>query len=73
LQTQTDLDIQALVDSQLDWEEEKRVWSYITQDPALYARYQELLTQKKLLVAWWNSEQAHEFMAEAGFEADLVE
>jgi hypothetical protein len=56
----TDLDVQALVDSQLDWEEQKQVWSWIDKDPALYARYQELMTQKKLLLAWWKSEKSTE-------------
>lgn len=55
--TTTDLDLQALVDLQLDWEEEKRVLQRISSDSALYARYHELLRQKKLLLQWWKSEQ----------------
>lgn len=54
----TDLDIQALVDNQLDWEDEKQVWAGISKDPALYRRYQEILEQKKLLLAWWKSEKS---------------
>lgn len=52
----TDYDIQALVDSQLDWEEEKQIRKWIDSDPALQARYRELMEQKKLLCAWWESE-----------------
>ena len=52
-QIPTDLDIQALVDSQLDLEDAKQVLDGINKDPVLYARYQELLTQKRLLQDWW--------------------
>ena len=52
-QIPTDLDIQALVDAQLDFVEANRVLDKINKDPVLYARYQELLTQKKLLQDWW--------------------
>lgn len=58
--TPTDLDVQALVDHQLDWEEEKRVWSRVKEDPALLARYNELIAQKKLLQIWWKSEKSTE-------------
>jgi hypothetical protein len=51
-----DFDIQALVDSQLGWEEEKRVWSEIEANPQLRRRYDELVAQKRLLLQWWASE-----------------
>jgi hypothetical protein len=57
-QIPTDLDIQALVDSQLEWEEEKHVRLWLSRDEVLHARYEELMAQKKLLLAWWESEQA---------------
>ncbi len=51
--TITDFDIQALVDNELGWEEEKRVWAYIETMPDATRRYKELLTQKRLLQEWW--------------------
>ena len=51
-----DLDIQALVDSQLGWEEEKSVWNAIEADPRLHKRYQELTDLKKTLLMWWAEE-----------------
>ncbi|MDE1153307.1 MAG: hypothetical protein PW788_12285 [Micavibrio sp.] len=36
----TDYDIQALVDSQLNWEDEKSVWLAIEADDKLKKRYQ---------------------------------
>ena len=51
-----DFDIQALVDSQLSWEDEKRVWKAIESNPDLKRRYDELVRQKKLLLQWWSSE-----------------
>ena len=51
-----DFDVQALVDSQLGWEEEKRVWKEIESNPALRRRYDELVAQKKLLLQWWAGE-----------------
>jgi hypothetical protein len=51
-----DFDVQALVDSQLDWENEKRIWKEIEGSPALQRRYDELVKQKKLLLQWWASE-----------------
>ena len=38
-----DFEIQALVDHQLGWEEEKRVWSEIESNPQLRRRYNELV------------------------------
>jgi len=51
-----DLDIQALVDAQLDWETEKRVWMAIQENPEYNKRYQELTNQKKALLLWWAAE-----------------
>jgi hypothetical protein len=51
-----DFDIQSLVDSQLDWEEEKRIWREIERSPLLMERYDELVRQKKLLLTWWAGE-----------------
>ena len=51
-----DFDLQALVDSQMGWEDEKRIWKEIESIPALRRRYDELVTQKKLLLQWWASE-----------------
>lgn len=54
-----DFDIQALVDSQLDWETEKRIWKEIESCQALQRRYDELVAQKRLLLQWWASEDTH--------------
>ncbi len=51
-----DLDIQALVDSQLSWEEEKEVWKAIEKNPQFTKRYQELTNLKKALLLWWAEE-----------------
>jgi hypothetical protein len=51
-----EFDIQALVDSQLGWEEEKRIWKEIQKDAALLRQYNELVRQKKMLLLWWASE-----------------
>jgi hypothetical protein len=52
-QTITDFDIQALVDNELGWEEEKHVWAYIEAVPDAERRYKELVQQKRLLQQWW--------------------
>lgn len=53
----TDFDIQALVDNELTWEEEKRVLNYIEQTPYAQKRYEELRRQKSVLQDWWKSKQ----------------
>ena len=53
----TELDIEALVDSQLDWEQEKRVRHEMTTNPSLMLYYSQLISQKKLLASWWQQEQ----------------
>jgi hypothetical protein len=50
----TEFDVEALIDSQLDWEREKQVWRELAHNRALCAYYQEMLAQKKRLLAWWN-------------------
>jgi anti-sigma factor RsiW len=52
----TDYDIQALVDGQLDLDEEKRVFRHIENNSLHMSRYEELVAQKKLLLMWWDSE-----------------
>lgn len=51
--TINDYDIQALVDNELDWEDEKRIMSAIQGDPKAVSRLQELQSQKLLLQNWW--------------------
>jgi hypothetical protein len=53
----TELDVQALIDSQLTWEEEKQVWREIENNEDLMDYYKRMLIQKKLLVVWWQSMQ----------------
>ncbi len=50
----TDYDIQALIDSELDWEEEKRVRQHIQDNPQVRERYSALLRQKQLLRTWFS-------------------
>ena len=49
----TDLDIQALIDNELSWEEEKKVREAIKYNSTFLKRYQTLLKQKKTLLTWW--------------------
>lgn len=56
----TEFDVQALVDSQLRWEEEKQVLQGIRSSPALKAYYERIVSQKKILTAWWLSGMADE-------------
>lgn len=51
-----DFDIQALVDAQLGWEDEKRVWMAVQSNPQYLQRYQQLVNQKKALSLWWSAE-----------------
>lgn len=52
----TDFDIQALLDNELDWEEEKRVRDYIHNNPNAMRRYKQLYDQKKALQRWGRQE-----------------
>lgn len=49
----TEFEVEALVDSQLSWEEEKYVRQEMARNPLLRAHYEQVLWQKKLIVAWW--------------------
>jgi hypothetical protein len=49
----TDYDIQALVDNQLSWEEEKLVRQHILASSQAKERYDELIRQRKVLQHWW--------------------
>lgn len=49
----TDLDIQALIDNELDWEEEKKVREAIKYNSHFLKRYQTLIKQKQTLISWW--------------------
>ncbi len=49
----TDYDLQALVDNELSWEEEKRVRAYVVSNPDAQRRYKELCCQRNLLKDWW--------------------
>lgn len=51
----TDFDIQALIDNELSWEEEKMVRSAIADDRRNSQRYEELKTQKVKLQKWWTN------------------
>jgi anti-sigma factor RsiW len=51
-----ELDVHALVDSQLNWEEEKRVLREIENNPFLRKEYVKLLEQKKIIASWWKHE-----------------
>jgi hypothetical protein len=53
----TEFEVQALIDSQLDWEEEKRVRKELENNPFLRDYYRRMLEQKKLLVLWWESDK----------------
>jgi hypothetical protein len=52
----TEFDVEALVDSQLSWEEEKHVLQEVQRNPALLRHYTQIVAQKKLLIAWWQRE-----------------
>jgi hypothetical protein len=49
----SDLDIQALVDGELDKEEERRLLSEIIRAPELLNRLEELMRQKRQIRNWW--------------------
>lgn len=50
-----DYKIQALVDGELNREQEKQVMRRIRREQALKQRYEELLEQKELLQKWWKN------------------
>lgn len=51
----TDFDIQALVDNELSWQEEKRIMEHILKSSILKKRFEKLQRQKKLLQRWYVS------------------
>jgi anti-sigma factor RsiW len=57
--TVSEMDIQALVDNELNWEDEKRVRAFIAADAKAKATYELLRRQKVLLKEWWDSTKAH--------------
>ena len=55
----TDFDIQALIDNELDWEEEKRIRAFIEHNTCAKKRYDELKEQKALIQKWANNKFFH--------------
>ena len=55
----TDLDIQALIDNELEWEEEKRVRAFIANNACAKKRYEELKEQKNLILKWASNSFFH--------------
>ena len=49
----TDMDIQALLDGQLNGDDETRVRNALKTDPALQNRYMIYQKQKNILKSWW--------------------
>lgn len=54
-----DYAIQALVDDELDWQDELRIKERMKEDEHARLRYQELMQQKQLLKNWWDSIYKH--------------
>ena len=54
----TDHDIQALIDNELDAEEEKFVRELIKKNIYAQKRYEELKQQKNLIQMWWSKKNA---------------
>jgi anti-sigma factor RsiW len=53
----SEFDIQALVDNELEWEEEKRIHAYLTENPTARKYYEEMLEQKNRLKKWWRGKE----------------
>ena len=53
--TVSDLDIQALVDNELDEENQARVIKYLSHNLKARQRYEQLLAQRQKLQEWWRS------------------
>ena len=51
----TDYDIQALIDNELEWEDQKNVLDHIENDLEASKRYKELKAQKELINRWYRS------------------
>lgn len=52
-----ELDLHALLDAQLNAEDEKRVLSQLAVNHEMMNRYRELKQQKELLQQWWFMEK----------------
>lgn len=50
----THYDIQALIDNELSWEEEKRVRDLLVNDKSLAKYHEDMRLQKILLRRWWD-------------------
>lgn len=55
----TDFDIQALIDNELDGEDEKRIRAFIEKNEDAKRRYDELKEQKSLIQKWRNNRFFH--------------
>lgn len=53
-----DWDIEAFVDNELDWEDEKYVRNLLKYDPKSEKHYQTLRRQKQLINMYWNDKQS---------------
>lgn len=53
----TDWDIQAYLDNELPWEDQKAVLKALERDLELRRRFSEFRRQKDLLQAWWNEKE----------------
>ena len=51
-----DYDIQALIDNELEWEQEKHIRAFIEHNSVAKSRYEELKEQKMLLQKWASKE-----------------
>lgn len=51
----TDYDIQALIDNELDWEQEKQIRNAIKRNSEHLKRYKEILIQKKSIQQWFEN------------------
>lgn len=50
----SDFDIQALIDNELSWEDQKIVQSFIENDHEAQKKFDEFLLQKKKIKAWYD-------------------
>ncbi|GEM_PF-3043870 len=51
----TDYDLQALIDNELEYEDQKHILDHIEQNPEMKKRYEELKAQKNALQRWYSS------------------
>lgn len=49
----TDWDLQAYLDNELPWEEQKTILKALENDPHLRQRFNDFRRQKELLQKWW--------------------